>query len=272
MNDDPYRPPASGPDFGSGPEPGAGAPGGWGPPPSPPPLPPEAMPSWERRESIGFLAAWFKTIGEVLFRPDNTFYWMKREGGIGGPLGFFALTLWTTQIIGFAFWIPSMFFVIARKQQLLEMIDRLDNPQLSAQINDALTHLSIPGHAFWALVGAPALYVAGLCLLAGMMHLMLMALGAAKGPFETTFRVAAYAGGACCVIGILPLCCCQSPILFIALIVVLSIGLTRAHATETWRGVVAAIVPFGVLILFTCCGAFVFGLIDGATRNLPQDY
>src|SRR3989442_1002258 len=45
-------------------------------------------PPWEQRETLGFWNAFIETFKGVLFAPEATFAAMKREGGIGAPLGY----------------------------------------------------------------------------------------------------------------------------------------------------------------------------------------
>src|SRR5215470_8141323 len=43
---------------------------------------------WERRNEIGFIAAFVETVGIVLTRPTEAFTVMRTEGGVGDPLLF----------------------------------------------------------------------------------------------------------------------------------------------------------------------------------------
>jgi hypothetical protein len=89
-----------------------------------------------------------------------------------------------------------------------------------------------------------------------------MIVGGAKQDFETTFRVVCYAGGSSNVLQLIPVC--GGFLAGLLGLVLNSIGLARAHETDTWRAVVAILMP-----MIICCGglgllfAVIFGGLAG---------
>jgi hypothetical protein len=101
-----------------------------------------------------------------------------------------------------------------------------------------------------AIVWMPIAFLIALFIQAGLSHLTLMMLKGAQQPFETTFRVMAYAFGATGTLHLIPLC--GSMVAGLWGLIVVCIGLGPAHGTTTGKGVAATLIPFGV-----CCLAIV---------------
>jgi hypothetical protein len=78
-----------------------------------------------------------------------------------------------------------------------------------------------------------------------------MIVGGAKQSFETTLRVLCYAGGSANALQLVPIC--GGFLAGLAGLVLNCIGLARAHETDTWRAVVAILLP-----LVVCCGGLIF--------------
>jgi len=207
-------------------------------------------PSWERREELGFADALLRSIPEILFHPIYTFHHMPVTGGIAGPLLFVILlgtvgsifqTFYSILGVRLDMFIPETEYVSefqARANVMLEIILMVLSPILVAIIT---------------FIGA------------GIAHLFLMLFGGAKRGFEATFRVMAYAGGATALLSIIPLC--GTWILLVWGVVCEIIGLREAHRTDTWRAVLAFLVP-----LFLCCcimvaAAFALGLLVGVAQD-----
>jgi hypothetical protein len=93
-----------------------------------------------------------------------------------------------------------------------------------------------------------------------MIHLALMVLGGANRPFEATFRVVCYSGGATAVLQLLPVCGAFAATIWNFIVVV--IGVSAVHKIGTGRAAVAVMLP-----TLLCCGliiAAVFALIAAA--------
>jgi hypothetical protein len=100
----------------------------------------------------------------------------------------------------------------------------------------------------------------GMFVSGAITHVCLMLLGGANQPYETTLRVMSYSSGSASVLQLIPLC--GGMISGIYTIVLNCIGLARAHQTDTWRAVLAVLLP-----AFICCGLVffvVFAIIGSA--------
>ena len=183
---------------------------------------------WENRDQLGWLNALIGTIGMVITRPGEAFTVMKREGGLGDALLF-------TIILGVAGLVASFGFAVVL-------------PSLGLGAGGMGDLLGLGASAAF-IAFAPVAMVLGIFIGGAIIHVCLMLLGGANRPFETTIRVLCYVGGSTNIFLLVPVC--GSTITFIASLVLNCIGLARAHQTDTWRPVVAVILPIVV-----CCGGF----------------
>lgn len=105
----------------------------------------------------------------------------------------------------------------------------------------------------------PAFIAVGSFFGAGILHLALMVLGAAKQPFETTFRTYCYVQGAAGVLQVVPLC--GAMVSGIWALVSLCIGLSKTQEISVGKAVLAVLLP----TIVCCVGAFlIIGAIVGA--------
>lgn len=208
-------------------------PSGWTVPPSPPP--PEG-PAWERRGPI--FGRVIDTAREVLFRPRKFFRAMPRTAGLGPSLTFYLLT----GMVGMAASVLFQFVISSAGHR---------------------GQMFIGGIFLLVMVAlGPVMLIVGAFIGSGIYHLMLMLFGAARHPFETTFRVVTYSAGAASLLGIIPIC--GGVVGGIWQIVAIIIGLAEAQETTTGKSAAAVLIPVVV-----CCAlmgsllvlAFVFGLV-----------
>jgi len=89
---------------------------------------------------------------------------------------------------------------------------------------------------------------------AGLVHLALILVGGAKRPFEATFRVACYAGGATALLQLLPMC--GAIVSSIWNFICMVIGLSQVHGIGKGRAAVAVLLPSLV-----CCGVVAAGAV-----------
>lgn len=218
------------------------------PPSAPPPLSgqyyddrasgPRHGPPWERDGAS--IASYFETLKELLGAPNFMFSDMRREGGLGAPLmyGLAGGLVWG--IIGLAFQVGI---------QMLFM-------GMAGMAGGAGRGGPAPGLAM-GMAGGVGL-IAGVVILpigllismfltSGIYHLMLMMLGAARQPYETTFRVVAYSTGAVSIFAAIPIC--GGYIQGISQLVYTGIGLCRAHEISGVKAALAVVLP-----LVVCCG------------------
>jgi hypothetical protein len=197
-------------------------------PPGPPPFPSSEGPPWEKEG--GWFDRLLETLRQVLFQPAFFFRTMSQTGGLGPPLLFYLIT-------GAAGAIFTAFYQL--------MFQNLGRP-----VYDGIA----PGVVFiLTIVLMPAILVVAVFLGSGIYHLMLMILGGANRPFETTFRVVAYAGGATALISIVPIC--GGLIGAVWHLVLAIIGLSETHRISTGKAAAAVLVP---VVLCCCAVLFVF--------------
>jgi hypothetical protein len=216
---------------------GEGIPGAAGPPPQAPgegtPLETVSRRSglpWDQRQQKGFFSAFIETLQMVLTRPAEAFTVMKQEGGFGEPLLYAVIGGSVGAIVSFLYSIfLHSFGMFAGQRNAL----------------GAMAGMGIGSVAF--IIFIPLAIVIGLFIGTAIIHLCLMIVGGANQPFETTFRVLAFAHGSTGVLQLIPIC--GGLIAGVWAIVINCIGLARAHETDTGRAVLAIFLP-----LIVCCG------------------
>ena len=203
---------------------------------------------WENRDSNNFVNALVETLVMVLTRPNEAFTKMKREGGFVDPL-VYAL------IFGVIGGVVSLMYSF-----LTQSIGLLGSRDSGAGM---LANLGV--NSAFGLVLLPVAIVVGMFVGAAITHVCLMIVGGANQNYETTLRVLAYGSGSANVCQLIPFC--GGFVSLVYSLVVNSIGLARAHETDTWRAVVAILLPIVV-----CCGGsmlLVF-LIVGSLAGLAD--
>lgn len=207
---------------------------GMPPPPPPPPFPSfpseppppvssRTGPPWE--QSGDTMTRFINTVKGVLLDPQATFGNMRREGGLQLPLTFYLIGA----VIGALF--------------------------------SVLWALALPGwggfggyggHSgtFSAIFMLPVILICGVIgvfIWSLILHVVLGLFGGQNFPWETTFRVVAYAGGSTAPLSLLP--SCLGIIGAVWSVIVLVIGLAQAQETTIGKAAAAVLVP-AVL----CCG------------------
>lgn len=182
---------------------------------------------WENRNSLGFIKALIFTLKESLFSPSRFFKKMPVTGGFWNPLFYAIVVVLIGNIFGFIW--ASLFFMGRGG------ID-------SIGFDDVVLPL--------IMIFA---FIIGLFISSGIIHLMMLLLGAAKNGFEATFRVIFYSAG---------------PVIFLSLpfigglatgicvLVLYVIGLREAHQTTTGKVIVAVMLGSiaEIIIFFAGCG------------------
>jgi hypothetical protein len=207
-------------------------------------------PAWEQLEQIGIAAAVWQTVQEVLTRPAETFSTMKREGGLLAPLSY-ALLVGTVGYAVNAIYQVAMRSVMNTQQQM--------PPGLPPELVHYMELVQKPSFYLILAILSPFLIVFITFFQSAITHLCLMLCGGANRGFETTFRVVAYTIGSTASLELIPIC--GSMVAGIWRLICYCIGLAKAHETDTWRAVVAVLMPFIV-----CCVGSV-GLIAAAVAK-----
>ncbi len=187
-----------------------------------------SLPPWERRDRYGFLNALYLTIKDVLLAPGRFFQQMPSSVGLKEPLLFAIVVGVMASFIAWLWAMTGSSLQILFRENLGEVMRG-------------------PLYAFFTFIFSPFLVVISTFLQAGIIHLLLMLLDGDRLGFEATLRVCAYAGATSLLVAI-PFC--GNGVAVVWSLVVVVIGITKAHQTEPWKAVVAVILP-----LVFCLGA-----------------
>lgn len=149
----------------------------------------------------------------------------------------------------FALIISATVFLIAAAYQLgFQMIAA--SAEFATEVADPFAIVSVPFSAFFlimfAIVGVPISATLALLVSAGIYHLCLMLLGAAKREFMCTFRVVCYSM-APQLFQIIPLL--GGMVAWVWQVVLTIIGIKVVHRTSYGRSAVAVMLP-----MLLCCG------------------
>ncbi|MBN1355502.1 YIP1 family protein [bacterium] len=192
------------------------------------PDPLRSGPSWENQRTVGFWNGLIRTWIDSVFRPDEFFKSLNITRGLAYPLGY-AIIINIITAIGTTltqFSIPALNFW---------------------QTSPLLAEYSLSNSIIFIamLFMTPVIAVISIFIFSAILHLFLFVAGGARKGFEATFRVVCYASGPG-VFSIIPFC--GSIIGAIWVLILEIVGLTRTHETDTWRSVVAVLLP-----IFLCC-------------------
>ncbi len=192
-------------------------------------------PAWERRAELGWFSAMYQTVQQVFSTPTSTFQAMKQEGGFGSPLLLYVMMLTVTT------WVSTIYQIIAYRMNP----DAVLGP-LSTEVTPNMMMASL----IFTMVAAPFFIAAGAFISSGIIHLTFTALGAAKKPFEATFRAVCYAMAPASLLQVMPLC--GGMLYLVSGLVLIIIALREVHQTETGRATAGVILPS-----LLCCGLFI---------------
>jgi hypothetical protein len=112
------------------------------------------------------------------------------------------------------------------------------------------------------IVILPIVTVLSMFVGSAIYHVMLLLLGGARRPYETTLRVTAYASGATALVNLVPIC--GAVVAPIWSIVATIIGLARAQEISTGKAAAAVLLPVVmccvlVAMFYAALAALVFG-------------
>lgn len=207
---------------------------------------------WDNRQSLGFVNAFIETMKLVLTDPSRAFSSMKREGGLGEPLIFGVAGGWAGGVVALLYQFIASFAMHGASLGLAQTNARGLSPMMFTGAVGGAT-------LFGAAIFFPIFLCIGIFIGSAITHLCLMLLGAAKQPFETTFRVACFSIGATALLQVIPLC--GGYISGIWNLVTQCIGLAKSHEISTSKAVAAVLLP-----VIVCCGFIL--LIAGSVAML----
>jgi hypothetical protein len=197
----------------------------------------------------------FGTVKEVILNPGGFFEAMPVSGGLGSPL-LFAFIAGTIGVVAGAIY-GLVFNVLNPFQQFLPMGHRGGEAAAFRIFSGGL------GFVFQVVLG-PIFVVIGIFVGAAIYHAVLWILQSANETFEATFRVVCYAQ-AVSLLGIIPFC--GGLIGGLYAIVVLAIGISKAHRVSLLVGFAVVLIP---IFLCCCCLGSTFAAIFGSLGGLSQ--
>jgi len=192
---------------------------------------------WDYRDDLGWVKAWFKSLGAILLHPGVTFSTAKPDGDVGGSL-LFSLLAWLTA------YLPTfvVFAIFGAMIPSLMGEGSGSTPQLRAILMGSygvmallLVMLAIFGMVFTIIMAA-------------LEHLVMMMFGKPRG-FDTTLRGASLSM-APYLLGVIPICG-----LYIAPIwalVVKIFAYKGLHRTSTGVAVLGALAIPALFIVLGC--------------------
>ncbi|EDY20063.1 hypothetical protein CfE428DRAFT_2652 [Chthoniobacter flavus Ellin428] len=196
-------------------------------------------PPWENRDQLGFFPAIWQTVKGCLTEPAATFANMRRDGGLGAPLGYLVITSWAGGL------------VTILSQAVIQLGT---NPVLSQNQKTPFPMVWGAGMLVaWALL-LPVIAIINSFVTSGLTHLALMICQGAKQPFETTYRTYCYAMGSAAALQVIPICGAYASGIWG--LVVLCIGISKMHEISTGRAVLGVLLP-----MIVCCAVIVFVVV-----------
>lgn len=212
-----------------------------------PALPVGNGPAWEQRAEAGLVPALIETVRAVLLDPSKTFATMRLTGGLGAPLFFFVLVSTLGGLAG------VIYNVVLQSMGATGQ----GKDEMAAAVFGSAIGVGI------VIMLLPIVFAATAFVSAGLVHLALMLIGGANRPFEATFRVACYSGGATAVFQFLPLCGALVSSIYNLILMIL--GISKVHGITTLRAAIAVLLPTVV-----CCGFFAALIAGGVALGLTQ--
>jgi hypothetical protein len=195
-----------------------------------------------------------QTAQSALLAPTAFFGTMRRTGGIGAPILYGLLG---TVIGGLASGLYQFL--------LGTLVAGVNSPEAARE--QAILNAVSTG---CVVIVLPVVTVLSLFINAGITHVMLLLLNGARRGFETTMRVAAYAHGSAAVLNLVPLC--GGVIGGVWALVMVIIGIARAHEIPTGKAAAAVLIPIAVccvlaIVFYAAIMALVVGAVMAGTQH-----
>lgn len=186
----------------------------------------EEEPAWERRKALGGFSAMMQSVQQIMGAPVATFRAMKSEGGFSGPLRYYGILFTLTT------WVAAGYQIIALRVNPAAVLGEFSTKISAPEMEQSLG-------LFMALT--PLIAVLGSFVGAAVLHGGLMVLGAAKKPFEATFRGWCYAAASASLLQLVPLC--GGIMSLLTAVALLVIAQREIHQISTARAAASVILP-----------------------------
>lgn len=200
---------------------------------------------WERRAELGTMTAFARTVKVVLLSPHEALAPPASPVGVGAPLTF-ALLGQTLGTIFTVFWQVAMSLVMSR-----------------GGMGVGLPELGVIGGL--GVLSGPILALYWVFVWGGVVHLLLMMFGGARGGFTATARVQGYASAAA-LLNAVPMV--GGMIGVVWSVVIQIVGLASAHEAGYGKSAAAVLAP---LVLCCMAAAAMVGMAAwGFSEMLPN--
>lgn len=223
-----------------------GTPGSFPSPPMPPSSGARTGPPWEQPGA--FFQRWLDTAKMILLDPKNGFSNVRRSGGLGAPLTYYA--------VGAA---PAVIGMVLL--QLVGLGGMAMGGGEGAGLGAIAGGAGLIGFLLLLVVG----FLLGFFILTGIVHLVLSLLGGANHGYEATVRTFAYAYGSATPISWIP---CLGAVAGIWGLICAIMGLANMQDTTPVKAAVAIFAPVLLccLVGFLAWGA-VMAMIMGSAAS-----
>ncbi len=202
----------------------------------PEPVPERDGPDWEHREQLSLVPAIVGTVKAFLLNPAEAFANMRTMGGLGQPLFYYFLLSYVGMLIAIG----------------MNMLLQMAGAGIAGNRTGMITSMTeLAAYVFLM----PIVLVVSLYLYAAILQFSLWVTGAGGIPYETIFRVAAYATGSTAVFSVVPIC--GGFIGSIWGLILVIIGLTKVSNITMGKAVVVVLLP---VIVFCAIGSLAAGL------------
>jgi len=180
-------------------------------------------------------SCWFRTVRAVLGMPSQAFLMMHQHGGLGPPIQYSIYGIGMPVAAAMMLAIPILLLVFLTQQ-----------PAGDVSMTTGGIALAGVGIVLFAALYVVIAATAGNLVAAAIWHLFLMLVGGARQPFETTFRVTSYVYGSLMWLQFIPyIGGCAAGIWTIVLLI---IGLSKAHEVPASKPMLAILLPIGVCV------------------------
>jgi hypothetical protein len=199
---------------------------------------------WENEPRT--LGCWFRTLGMILGSPSRAFSIMRQSGGLGTPI------LYNVYGLGLPLLVLSL---LVLPLLLILMLSAGGNGNANnAAAAAGFTFGFIAVFAVFMVLYVLLAATIGNLFAAGIWHLFLMMCGGARQGYETTFRVTSFVYGSLAWLGFIPYI--GGCALTIWMVVLLIIGLAKAHEIPAGKAALAVLLPFGI-----CVGGYILLIV-----------
>ncbi len=210
-------------------------------------IPVEEGCAWDREERANWVGAFIETAKRSFMQPELFFREVAGRSDWKRPLIYALIVAFIVFLAAAAYQVG--FQSLAMSVEMGNAVRKSMSPIFAFSFPLALILILA-----FSLVFVPIFATLALLAQAGIYHLCLMLLGAARRPFVSTFRVSCYATGPQ-LLQIIPILGALAA--WVWQVVLIIIGIKVTHETTYGRAILAVFLPTMI-----CCGAiFLFGMM-----------